>query len=386
MGRWKVGEDAEEEHTFLNRVVNSTAFSVIIMATIITNSTFIFVEEEFRNSSNDSDPVWNVSDVVFNVIFTMECILKLAELRLQYFLSSWNLFDFTLVVLGLFGMALNFYTGGAGGGGAGSTSVLRIARVFRVLRLIRLARLLKFIQLLREKFFQDEISVEVREHLQKITILTIFMRAHLQAQSNIIMYFGTSAKACSVELARCILQSQISVYQAIFRAVNEEQNLPPRMLMEVRQVRQSRMIAEELEHFILEAHKAGIIGASEATSIVHPLHMYMSKTCQRHIHHCVSQDDEDDEEAMGGKMSLRTDATMGNLVLPDDSIRSPDDDDDAVVPHPDASPMSSPKAQRPKPPDPSDMGILDVRPPTIEDDLLVQSLPPGCIASSGPLG
>jgi hypothetical protein len=270
----------------LTRLVHSTAFSMLIMTTILTNSTFIFVEEEYRNASNDSDPVWIVSDVVFNVIFLLECVLKLLDMKHRYFFSTWNLFDFMLVALGLMGMVLNFFVDDEAQSGT-NFYILRIARVFRVLRLVRMARLLKFVSMLRASLVKEEISAEVKEHIEKMTILLCFMRAHVHAQANLLKYFGgTTNKVSTVEVARCILQSEIAVHRVIFRAVHEEQSLEPQLLEELRQVRRSRKIAGELEHFILDAHNAGIIGAAEATSIVHPLHDYI-KECHERIHAAI---------------------------------------------------------------------------------------------------
>ena len=42
-------------------------------------------------------------NVVFIVIFTAECVLKMVALRHYYFTIGWNVFDFIVVVLSIIG-------------------------------------------------------------------------------------------------------------------------------------------------------------------------------------------------------------------------------------------------------------------------------------------
>merc|ERR1719460_1926065 len=119
------------------RIVDSTTFNVIIMTSIIANAIFMFVEEEYRDCDTCDgrhNEIFDFSEVCFNVIFMVECALKIMAWKRQYFTSSWNLLDFTLVFTGIIGIVLNYAT--TGDEASSNTSILRIARVFRVLRLI----------------------------------------------------------------------------------------------------------------------------------------------------------------------------------------------------------------------------------------------------------
>lgn len=105
------------------------------------------------------------------------------------------------------------------------------------------------------------------------------------AQKEMVRYFGTNLKIDTVEIARVILQSQLSVYKAIQLAIdlsNQEHELYNKLLKEVKYVRESKAVAEELEQFIIDAHKGGIITVREAESILHPLHDHMKK-CAKQI-------------------------------------------------------------------------------------------------------
>jgi NhaP-type Na+/H+ or K+/H+ antiporter len=333
MNRWQLRKhkfygNKERGQTCLTAFVDSRFFQGLILITILMNSTIIFIEEDYRNESNDGHWFWLVSDVLFNAIFTIEAVLKIVTTGYKYFTESWNLFDFLLVVSGNVGTVFNLMTS-ASSDTTENASVLRIARVFRVLRLVRLARLLKYVQTGIDYFSAaDAVSKEIREHVQKMTILTVFVRSHMTAQKHIIDYFGTTAyKACSVEIAHCVLQSEISVYQAIFRAVAEELALAPQLLKEVQEMRECIMISTELEQFILGAHSAGIIGASDTRSIIHPLRVYMTKTCQENVRQTWREHTSSNSKELKSSNSGTLTGTLTQACL----SRISDDDDEEVM-------------------------------------------------------
>merc|ERR1712194_984067 len=155
------------------------------------------------------------------------------------------------------------------------TGWIRIARVFRALRLMRLFRLLRFFQMVAAMILKQEMSLEIQDKMQKIMLLTAFVRAHINAQREMVKYFGTNQTIDGVEVTRATLQSQLAVYRAVLSAVelsSQEHELYNQLLKEVRCVRESKAVAEELEQFIIDAHKGGIISVREAESILHPLH------------------------------------------------------------------------------------------------------------------
>jgi voltage-gated sodium channel type IX alpha len=46
-------------------------------------------------------------NVVFIILFTGECVLKLISLRHYYFTVGWNIFDFVVVILSIVGKAID---------------------------------------------------------------------------------------------------------------------------------------------------------------------------------------------------------------------------------------------------------------------------------------
>lgn len=83
-----------------------------------------------------SDEVFQVSETVQGVctwIFILECVIKLIAYQLIYFHDNWNIFDFVVVVGGIFGMVFQ----------TGVTKFLTVFRILRVCRVLRLLRKLK---------------------------------------------------------------------------------------------------------------------------------------------------------------------------------------------------------------------------------------------------
>lgn len=54
-------------------------------------------------SDHVTDVLYRIN-VVFIVIFSGECLLKMISLRQYFFTSGWNIFDFIVVILSIIGM------------------------------------------------------------------------------------------------------------------------------------------------------------------------------------------------------------------------------------------------------------------------------------------
>ena len=84
------------------------------------------------------------TNVIFSVVFTLECIVKITGLGFIEYLRTWfNFFDFVVVISSL--MELTNLTGESGG--------LQILRAFRVLRIFKLIRGLPDLQMLVQQIF-----------------------------------------------------------------------------------------------------------------------------------------------------------------------------------------------------------------------------------------
>lgn len=63
---------------------------------------------ESENQSQEARNHLKKINMVFVVIFTMECVLKMIALRHYFFTLGWNIFDFVVVILSIVGKIWRF--------------------------------------------------------------------------------------------------------------------------------------------------------------------------------------------------------------------------------------------------------------------------------------
>ncbi|KAG2461133.1 SCN4A protein, partial [Polypterus senegalus] len=117
--------------------VNKQAFDIFIMVLICLNMVTMMVETD--DQSAEKELILFYINLVFIVIFTGECILKLFALRHYFFTIGWNIFDFVVVILSILGIMLadiieKYFVSPT------LFRVIRLARIGRVLRLIKGAK------------------------------------------------------------------------------------------------------------------------------------------------------------------------------------------------------------------------------------------------------
>ncbi len=201
------------------RIVLSNVFHIGIAVAIVLNCVYVLIDASIRSDENATHAVWLVFELVFCVIFLVEAVLKITAMRVEYFRDGYNNFDFFLVILGIVGAALSILTVVSAhpeqtqaedsvGGASSEARIMRVARVFRILRFLRIFRLF------HAKLSMDaEVSVDLSNHMKRISTMTVFVRGHLAAQVQLVKYFGGNGvvdKPDEAELGRCVLQSQLS--------------------------------------------------------------------------------------------------------------------------------------------------------------------------------
>lgn len=126
---------------FFFKLIQSKAFELSIMGCIIGN--IIVMAMNFDGMSDSYAEVIDGINLAFTVVFIVEMLLKLIALDFQYFTSSWNNFDFSIVMLSIVDIVLSNI--------GSSISFLKVgpqfARVLRVLRVSRLFKLMRAKQL-----------------------------------------------------------------------------------------------------------------------------------------------------------------------------------------------------------------------------------------------
>uniref|UniRef100_A0A8L2QSN0 Sodium channel protein n=1 Tax=Rattus norvegicus TaxID=10116 RepID=A0A8L2QSN0_RAT len=118
-------------------LVTNQAFDITIMVLICLNMVTMMVEKEGQTEYMDYVLHW--INMVFIILFTGECVLKLISLRHYYFTVGWNIFDFVVVILSIVGMFLaemieKYFVSPT------LFRVIRLARIGRILRLIKGAK------------------------------------------------------------------------------------------------------------------------------------------------------------------------------------------------------------------------------------------------------
>ncbi|XP_032364130.1 sodium channel protein type 4 subunit alpha B [Etheostoma spectabile] len=118
-------------------LVTTQVFDIFIMVLICLNMVTMMVETDEQSEEKVLILYW--INLVFIVIFTGECTLKMTALRQHYFSVGWNIFDFVVVILSIVGLLLadiieKYFVSPT------LFRVIRLARIGRVLRLIRGAK------------------------------------------------------------------------------------------------------------------------------------------------------------------------------------------------------------------------------------------------------
>jgi len=278
---------------------------VIFMTTVIVLSAILVQYEDVMGNA-DQALAFLILEALFLSIFFAEMILKLVVFKLRYFADPSNVFDFLLVVTGVTGLALQIASFDMDSQTGTATNVstegrlLKATQTFRLFRLFRAFRLLRMTWLLRAKFSRREMSLDASQHLHTMALLDGFVVAHIRTQKAMVHFFCRKGKVDSKEVCRVILQSQIEVFRAMKESVREESRIAEKNLAWVSTLRESMQAVRELEHFVLEARKIGLLGGTDTESLLQPLHDHMANL-ESQFHRAfagesVCEEDEDDED------------------------------------------------------------------------------------------
>jgi len=120
--------------SFLNKIVKSSIFNNFVLIVVVLNSIILGLQTSHSISSSYGD-VLALADKICLWIFVAEAVLKIAALRLKYFKSGWNWFDFIIVLASI---CSDFSA-------LSSMRALRIIRVFRALKFISSVKSLQVI-------------------------------------------------------------------------------------------------------------------------------------------------------------------------------------------------------------------------------------------------
>jgi len=112
----------------------------IVMAVVCLNGILIGVQLDYGGD----ETAWESIDAAFLLIFTVEAVVRLIGFGWLFFTDSWNLLDFSVVVVGLVDWIISASTGGDSNPVFTAFRLLRIFRVFKVMRFFdRLSKLVE---------------------------------------------------------------------------------------------------------------------------------------------------------------------------------------------------------------------------------------------------
>lgn len=115
-------------------IVTNKKFDMFIMLFIGLN--MLTMTMDHYQQKETFTKVLDYLNMIFIVIFTTECLMKVFALRYHYFTEPWNLFDLVVVILSILGLVLSdiiekYFV---------SPTLLRVVRVAKVGRVLRLVK------------------------------------------------------------------------------------------------------------------------------------------------------------------------------------------------------------------------------------------------------
>lgn len=94
---------------FIFDLVTHRVFNVIIIVLICFQATTIMIQNDEQSIQMETALYW--MQVIFVMLFTLECILKLIAFRCHYFTNVWNVHDFMVVIFSITGLLLPLTVG-----------------------------------------------------------------------------------------------------------------------------------------------------------------------------------------------------------------------------------------------------------------------------------
>jgi len=290
--------DPSPTHSSIHNFVNSHKFCMCKFLVIVASVIFAILAEK----KTISDESFVIVESVFMILFTIEFLLMVLAMRCRYFTISWNRFDFGLLLVGWACVAANVYiltkpeetttTTTASVTTAMvcptttttaivANNLIQIGRVMRYAGALRFTALTQNLRLLGSLLTGNIPSVDHMDRVQRLCILLTFIRAHITAQQQLIRFVGKHGRPDSATLARCIIQSQTGVYEAMIALAYQEMGAGEWILDEKAACEDNIKSLGKLEAFVGEAQTGGVVSTNEAASFKHTMHHYVQKLMSR---------------------------------------------------------------------------------------------------------
>lgn len=118
-------------------IASSRYFESFIFICIILNTVCLGLT--WYNEPDGLSDIMDICSTIFNIIYTIEAIIKIVAFGWAYFADGWNNFDFTIVLVAWFGQ-ISVAAGEEAGSGSGSSNVATVVTIFRIMRVFKIVR------------------------------------------------------------------------------------------------------------------------------------------------------------------------------------------------------------------------------------------------------
>merc|ERR1719487_1671640 len=84
--------------------INTPLANIFFGGVIVVNAAFLGVEADYRKNENSNigeNEMWFIIESVFLAIFSLELILRFQAERCRCLKDCWNIFDLSLVIMGI---------------------------------------------------------------------------------------------------------------------------------------------------------------------------------------------------------------------------------------------------------------------------------------------
>lgn len=151
--RWREQVIAQKQHP-----ASSAGFNLLVLVMILLNTVVIGIEVDLQRSRDlEARSYWFAIEAMFALFFGVECLMRVHQLGVDYFLDAWNVYDYTLVTLSVADVVVSITVPGSGG--LGIAKMLRICRLLRVYRSVKGLKALAGLWVITQGFLDSLLAV-----------------------------------------------------------------------------------------------------------------------------------------------------------------------------------------------------------------------------------
>jgi voltage-gated sodium channel len=180
-----VGDEPRGAILHVRTFSESKEFNIFIFVVIIIAGISIGIQ---TNPALTNNPGFVAIDNIILSIFIIEAIIKIVALcptPWRYFLDSWNVFDFTIVMIGIIDLMVE----------SGGENVIVVTRLFRLLRILKVVKFIPQLRIIVTTMFASLPSIGYISVLLLLLFYIYGVMGVLMFEKNDPRYFGDLGEA-----------------------------------------------------------------------------------------------------------------------------------------------------------------------------------------------